>query len=183
MRIGRQKSLKPITYDKFKKKIAKNAKKDMYKYKRDSTAVPMKKPIKEDTSQIIMEEKPPVIDQPVLKADSLITLSDVLFETNSATLKSEHFSDLASVIDFMIAHPLRQIKVSGHTDNTGTETRNMSLSFKRAEVVAEYLIDNGVAADRVTFEGLGSSKPLQNNTTTDGRSKNRRVELLIHDQR
>jgi outer membrane protein OmpA-like peptidoglycan-associated protein len=187
-KMGRSKALHPISYEKFKKKIAKNAKKGEYNYKRDTSARPVKKPvIKKDTSRVIVKTKPPVIETPavaapVLKADSLITLSDVLFETNSSTLKSEHFSDLASVIDFMVAHPSVVLKVSGHTDNTGSEAHNKTLSYKRAEVVAEYLIDNGVAIDRVTFEGLGSSKPLMPNGTEAGRRKNRRVELLLHDR-
>ncbi|HWA34706.1 MAG TPA: OmpA family protein [Cyclobacteriaceae bacterium] len=185
-KMGRQKALHPISFEKFRKKIAKNAKKGEYNYKRDTTAKPVKKPvIKKDTSRVIAQTLPPVAENPaapVLKTDSLITLSDVLFETNSSTLKSEHFPDLASVIDFMLAHPSVVLKVSGHTDNTGSEAHNKSLSYKRAEVVAEYVVDNGVPIDRVTFEGLGSSKPLMPNGTEAGRRKNRRVELLLHDK-
>ncbi len=186
-KMGRQKALHPISYEKFKKKIAKNAKKGEYNYRRDSSAKPVRKPvIKKDTSRVIATKPPiaqlPAVEAPALKADSLIMLSDVLFGTNSSTLKSEHFQDLASVIDFMVAHPSVVIKVSGHTDNTGSEAHNKTLSYKRAEVVAEYLIDNGVPIDRVTFEGLGSSKPLMPNGTEAGRRKNRRVELLLHDK-
>ncbi len=186
--IGRQKSLRPITFETFKKRIAKNAKKGIYQYKRDTISRPSKKPVvKQDTSKVIAKAFEPVavpkeVSERVLKTDSLITLSDVLFETNSATLKSEHFQDLASVIDFMLAHTSVVIKISGHTDNTGTIVHNRALSFKRAEVVAEYLIDNGIAVERVSFEGLGSSKPLMPNGTEAGRAKNRRVELLLHDK-
>ncbi len=133
LKIGRQKSLRPVTFDKFKKKIAKNAKKGEYKnYKKDSVVRPAKKPVlKKDTARIIIPVKEPIVSAPVLKSDSLITLSEVLFETNSATLKSEHFSDLASVISFMIDHPSVSIKISGYTDNTGSEAHNKTLSFKR----------------------------------------------------
>ncbi|NOT73327.1 MAG: OmpA family protein [Cyclobacteriaceae bacterium] len=185
-KIGRQKSLKPITFDKFKKKIAKNAKKGMYKnYKADSAKRPVRKKtvIKKDSSQVIAQIMEPEVQAPVLKTDSLITLSEFLFETNSSTLQSEHFSELDSVIGFMIKHPSLVIKITGHTDNTGKESNNKTLSFKRAEVVAEYIIDNGVGLDRVTFEGLGSSRPLMSNTTEAGRRKNRRVEMLMHDRR
>jgi outer membrane protein OmpA-like peptidoglycan-associated protein len=185
-KMGRQKALHPISYERFKKKIAKNARKGEYNYKRDTSAKPVRKPvIKKDTSRVIAKINPPLTQAPaapVLKADSVITLSDLLFETNSSTLKSEHFPDLASVIEFMVAHPTVVLKVSGHTDNTGNEAHNKTLSYKRAEVVAEYLIDNGVPIDRVTFEGLGSSKPLMPNGTEAGRRKNRRVELLLHDR-
>ena len=125
----------------------------------------------------------PKVDAPVLKSDSLIVLNEFLFETNSSTLKVEHFSALDSIMDFLLSHPSLEVKISGHTDNTGRESHNKTLSTKRAEVVAEYLIENGVSEDRVTFEGFGSSKPIAPNSTDAGRNKNRRVELLIHDKR
>jgi len=110
-------------------------------------------------------------------------LNEILFETNSATLKGEQFHSLDSLMDFLIIHPSLVVKISGHTDNTGRESHNQTLSANRAKVVAEYLIGNGVSEDRVSFEGWGSTKPIAPNNTTVGRSKNRRVELLIHDKR
>ena len=134
--------------------------------------------------QIPLEIRPsPKVDAPVLKSDSLIVLNEFLFETNSSTLKVEHFSALDSIMDFLLSHPSLDVKISGHTDNTGRESHNKTLSTKRAEVVAEYLIANGVSGGRVTFEGFGSSRPIAPNSTDAGRNKNRRVELLIHDKR
>lgn len=69
---------------------------------------------------------------------------------------------------------MRQV---GRPDGTG----NLSLSKRRADVVAEYLVDNGIAVNRVKTFGLGSAKPITENTTEQGKKKNRRVELLIHD--
>ena len=184
----RNKSMHAISFKKFQKKIRKNAKKGLYKrYAPDSTRkkpVPKKSPpkvIKPDTVLLAMKE--PEVSAPILQADSLIVLNEFLFETNSSTLKSEQFSALDSLMDFLIVHPTLTVKISGHTDNTGNESHNKTLSTKRAEVVAEYLIGNGVTEDRVMFQGYGSSRPLTSNSTAKSRSKNRRVELLIHEKR
>ena len=119
---------------------------------------------------------------PVIKADSLIVLgAEVLFEINKSTLRSEHFATLNSIVDYLVLHPERSVKISGHSDNTGSEGHNLALSKRRAVVVAEYLVNNGVDIDRVETFGLGSAKPIVLNTTDEGRKKNRRVELLIHD--
>jgi len=177
-----------ISFKKFQKKIRKNAKKGLYKrYPADTTRKkpvkkkPVPKVIKPDTT--LLAVKQPELSAPILQADSLIVLNEFLFETNSSTLKSEQFSALDSLMDFLIEHPTLTVKISGHTDNTGNESHNKNLSTRRAEVVAEYLIGNGVAVNRITFQGFGSSKPLAPNDTAKNRSKNRRVELLIHEKR
>jgi outer membrane protein OmpA-like peptidoglycan-associated protein len=100
---------------------------------------------------------------------------------NKATLRSEHFGRLNSIVDYLLSHPERSVTISGHTDNSGSEGHNLNLSKRRADVVAEYLVGNGVEIKRVKTTGLGSSKPIEPNTTYEGRKKNRRVELLIHD--
>ncbi len=120
---------------------------------------------------------------PILKTDSLIVLGEVLFATNSSILKSEQFAVLDSIVDFLVKNPRLIVKISGHTDNTGKESYNLKLSTQRADVVAEFLVDNGVDIDRVSSIGLGSSRPIAPNTSDAGRKKNRRVELLIHDKR
>ena len=174
LKIGRQKALHPITFEKFKKKIAKNANKGMYNRPR-TDSIPAKKPVIKKQPPLIVvkiDSLPrPEVASPILKSDSLIVLSEFLFETNSATLKGEHFSALDSIMDFLIDHPALVVKISGHTDNTGNENHNKTLSTKRAAVVAEYLIDNGVSVERVSVEGLGSSKPLMPNGTENGRRK------------
>jgi outer membrane protein OmpA-like peptidoglycan-associated protein len=180
---GHSASLHAISFKKFKKKVARNSKKGEYKNIRiDSTrkvkrVVPEVIPIKIDTVST-----PLVVSAPIVKADSLIVLgAELLFETNKSTLRSEHFTALNSIVDYLLSHSQRSVEISGHTDNTGRETHNLSLSKQRADVVAEYLVSNGVDINRVTTSGLGSSKPIAPNTTEEGRKKNRRVELLIHD--
>ncbi len=177
---GHTANLHSISFKKFKKKVAKHAKKGEYNDTRpDSKAPAQAKPVTIDTATA-----KPIVVPPAVKADSLIVLgAEVLFETNKSTLRGEHFGTLNSIVEYLIAHPNRSVKISGHTDNTGSESHNLTLSKKRADVVAEYLVLNGVNISRVETSGLGSSKPIAENKTDAGRKKNRRVELLIHDER
>ena len=177
---GHSASLRAISFKKFRKKVARNAKKGLYKRTQSDSTYKRK--------TVVREVIPVVIDTvtarptPVIKADSLIILSaELLFETNKSTLRVEHFATLDSIVDYLVLHPERSVKISGHTDNTGGEVHNLTLSKRRADVVAEYLVNNGVDISRVETFGLGSAKPLVVNTTDEGRKKNRRVELLIHD--
>jgi outer membrane protein OmpA-like peptidoglycan-associated protein len=76
-------------------------------------------------------------------------------------------------------HPTLEVSITGHTDNVGGEQHNVTLSTRRAESVAEYLVGRGVNYDKIIFRGLGSAQPIESNETVEGRSKNRRVEILI----
>jgi outer membrane protein OmpA-like peptidoglycan-associated protein len=180
---GHTASLHSISFKKYKKKVAKNAKKGAHKnIQTDSTR--KRKPVVRKPIPIVIDtvRTQPTISLPVVKADSLIILgAELLFETNKSTLRSEHFITLNSIVDYLRLHTERSVRISGHTDMTGKEAHNLSLSKQRADVVAEYLVDNGIAINRVETFGLGSAKPIAENTTDQGRKKNRRVELLIHD--
>jgi len=181
---GHSASLHAIKFKKFKKKVAKNAKKGAYKnISTDSTY--KKKPVRRETLPVKIDTvtAPPTVAAPVVKADSLIVLgAELLFETNKSTLRSEHFVTLNSIVDYLLGHPERSVRISGHTDNVGREAHNLTLSKQRADVVAEYLVDNGIDISHVETSGLGSAKPIAVNATEEGRKKNRRVELLIHDK-
>lgn len=181
IQAGHSVSLRPISFKKFKKKVEHHGKKGEYKNVRPATkpSAPKATPVTQDSMAA-----PPVIKPAVVKADSLIVLgAEVLFETNKSTLRPEHFGTLNSIVKYLMDHPQRFVKISGHTDNTGSETHNITLSKKRADVVAEYLVINGVNINRLETSGLGSSKPIADNKSEAGRKKNRRVELLIHDER
>lgn len=180
---GHSASLKAISFKKFRKKIARNAKRGEYKnIKVDTTH--KRKPVIREAIPVVIDtiSTQQTVAAPVVKADSLIILgAEVLFELNKSNLRSEHFGILNPIVEYLILHPERSVKISGHTDNTGSEAHNLNLSKKRADVVAEYLVNNGVDINRVETFGLGSSKPIMANTSNEGRKKNRRVELLIHD--
>jgi outer membrane protein OmpA-like peptidoglycan-associated protein len=69
--------------------------------------------------------------------------------------------------------------VEGHTDSQGSASFNQDLSHRRAESVRLYLVSHGIAADRVTSEGLGLTRPIADNTSAEGRANNRRVEIIV----
>lgn len=179
---GHSASLRSISYKKFKKKVARNAKKGLYK-KTPGDSTRQIKAIARAVKPVVMDTASSA-PRPAIKADSLIVLgAELLFETNKSTLRSEHFATLNSIVDYLVLHPERSVKISGHTDDTGNEAHNVTLSKRRADVVAEYLIKNGVDSKHVETLGMGSAKPLAVNTADEGRKKNRRVELLISDGR
>jgi outer membrane protein OmpA-like peptidoglycan-associated protein len=122
--------------------------------------------VDEEGCQILFEEK----------AATLI-LEGVNFETGKATLTPESQTILNGVAESLVANEEIRVQVSGHTDNTGGRALNQRLSRQRAESVRQYLIERGVAADRLTAVGYGPDKPVASNRTTEGRTQNRRVEL------
>jgi outer membrane protein OmpA-like peptidoglycan-associated protein len=105
--------------------------------------------------------------------------NDVLFDYNSASLRSasrEAIRDMADVFD---KYPSTTIVVQGHTDSTGSESYNQRLSERRADSVAGYLEQLGVRNSRIDAEGFGEASPRATNSTASGRQLNRRVELHI----
>jgi outer membrane protein OmpA-like peptidoglycan-associated protein len=109
----------------------------------------------------------------------IVSLSDVLFDTGSYTLKPGAREKLAKISGILLAYPSLQIQVEGHTDSVGTEEYNQRLSEQRAQSVREYLIDQMVPAASVTAFGFGETRPVATNDTPEGRQQNRRVELIV----
>jgi outer membrane protein OmpA-like peptidoglycan-associated protein len=106
-----------------------------------------------------------------------LILEGVNFETDKADLDPLSAAILDGVAESLLAWPDVRIEVGGHTDSTGSAEWNRTLSQARAGTVRQYLIDNGVAANRITAKGYGPDRPIADNTTEDGKAKNRRVEL------
>lgn len=109
----------------------------------------------------------------------VITLGDVLFDVNKAELKSGSERNVRRIADFLQEYPERKVLIEGFTDSTGSESYNQVLSERRAEAVRQFLIANGVSADRVTARGYGEMSPVASNKTAAGRQLNRRVEIII----
>jgi outer membrane protein OmpA-like peptidoglycan-associated protein len=104
----------------------------------------------------------------------------VLFASNGATLAPSartRLDELATVLQK--DNPNAKILVEGHTDNQGAHTHNTALAKARAEAVSSYLVKKGVAKDRVRSEGIGESRPIASNSSTEGRATNRRVEIVV----
>ncbi len=104
--------------------------------------------------------------------------NDVNFAVDSASIQPDFRSSLITVADILVKYG-SDIRVVGHTDSTGSEAYNQSLSERRANSVRNFLIDQNVPAAQLTAVGRGELEPVATNETADGRSKNRRVELLI----
>ena len=111
--------------------------------------------------------------------DKPIILKNVFFETGKADLKRESQTELNKLKLLLQENPTMRIEISGHTDNVGTDTDNQILSEKRAKAVRDFLVANGIAADRLTFRGFGKTKPIDSNDTEGGRAANRRTEFVI----
>ena len=109
----------------------------------------------------------------------LVAPENVTFATNSSTISSRFTNTLDSIASVLKEYPDSNITVSGHTDSTGNDAINNPLSVNRANSVASYLRQEGVASSRITAVGYGSKQPIASNSTSDGRAQNRRVEIKI----
>jgi outer membrane protein OmpA-like peptidoglycan-associated protein len=110
----------------------------------------------------------------------IVNMSDVLFDTGSATLKPPTREKLAKISGIVLAHPGLSLQIEGHTDSVGGDQFNQQLSERRADSVRDFLIAQGVAGSAVTARGFGKTQPVAPNDTPEGRQKNRRVELVVN---
>ncbi|WP_372944442.1 OmpA family protein [Muriicola sp.] len=103
----------------------------------------------------------------------------ILFDTGKASLKTESVRVFVDIIKILNEYPTAKFTVEGHTDSVGSEKLNQELSEKRANSVRDFLVNEGIAADRLTAVGYGESKPIASNNTRAGRTQNRRVEINL----
>ena len=111
----------------------------------------------------------------------VITLGDVLFDTNRSQLKSGGMRNVQKLADFFNQYPQRKVMIEGFTDSIGSDSRNQELSDQRANSVRMALLGMGIGADRITSRGYGESYPVAGNDTVAGRQLNRRVEIIVSD--
>jgi outer membrane protein OmpA-like peptidoglycan-associated protein len=117
-------------------------------------------------------ETVPTAGQPVI-------LKNVFFETGLATLRSESHFELNRLKDMLNLNPTLKIQIQGHTDNVGSDAANQTLSEQRAKVVYDYLIQQGIPSNRLTFKGFGASQPVADNQTEEGKRQNRRTAFIV----
>lgn len=120
----------------------------------------------------------PVVKEEVIEALEL-AVKNIQFNSNSDVLKRSSYESLDQVANLMQENETFNLKLSGHTDNTGRAEYNLELSKRRAAAVKQYLIDQGVASDRLEADGYGITQPIADNSTAAGRAQNRRVDLEI----
>lgn len=112
-----------------------------------------------------------------LDARGQIDLYGIYFDTDKATLKPESETTLEQVRALLAARPQLQVVIAGHTDAEGGDAHNLALSQRRAAAVVAWLVDKGIAAERLQSEGHGEAMPVAGNDTPEGRALNRRVEI------
>lgn len=113
----------------------------------------------------------------------VMTLSDVLFDTGSADLKSSASRTVLKLVQFLQLNPRRVVRIEGYTDSTGTAEENLKLSRDRAQAVGDMLVDLGVDDKRIEVQGYGDQYPLEANASERGRAQNRRVEIVFSDDK
>ncbi|MFT7155909.1 MAG: outer membrane protein OmpA-like peptidoglycan-associated protein [Parvicella sp.] len=114
-----------------------------------------------------------------IKKGSKIALRNIFFESGKSTLSTDSNPELDRLVKLLKDVPALKIEISGHTDNVGSESMNGKLSKDRATAVVNYLTSKGIAASRLTAKGYGSTQPVADNKTSDGRQQNRRTEFEI----
>ncbi len=114
-----------------------------------------------------------------IKEDAKVVLKNIFFDTNKSILRSESFSELTRLKQMLIINPLVKIEISGHTDNTGSYKHNQELSKNRAQAVVDYLVENGIDANRLSSRGASWDEPIATNDTDEGKQQNRRVEFKV----
>lgn len=112
----------------------------------------------------------------------ILSMSDILFDVDKATLKQDLKTSLAKVAGILTVYQQFNVSIEGNTDNTGSADHNMKLSQQRADNVKNFLVEQGIDAGRLSAKGLGMTMPIADNNTKEGRQKNRRVDLVIQDK-
>ncbi len=165
--------------------------------KRTDVAIGMgKKPVRKPVAPLVKISKTAVAEAPLtaraltpsrlpaspfsnLKAGNAFVLRHVLFAQGDYTLLAESYAELDELVAALRANSFLNIEVAGHTDNVGDKRLNLALSENRAKVVASYLIQHGIAGNRIDAKGYGGTKPIANNADEGQRPLNRRVELVV----
>ncbi|HVZ55512.1 MAG TPA: OmpA family protein [Chitinophagaceae bacterium] len=109
--------------------------------------------------------------------DAKIVTHGILFDVDKATIKPESMGTLNQIASLLKKDPSLKFEIGGHTDNTGNAAHNLALSQQRADAVKAQLVTMGIEDGRLTTKGYGDTKPIDNNTTPEGRANNRRVEF------
>jgi len=128
---------------------------------------------------------PPPQEEAIAKVvkQKIVITKKIHFEFDKAVIRPISFRILDAVVDIMKQNPdIHKVRVEGHTDSKGSDAYNIKLSQRRTNAVRDYLISHGVEADRLVGVGYGEARPVADNSTAEGRARNRRVEFTILDQ-
>lgn len=109
---------------------------------------------------------------------TVVVLKNIFFDFDRSQLQPSSYLELDRLVDYLANNQVR-IEIGGHTDDQGSDEYNDRLSQNRAKAVYDYLIEKGIASDRLSYKGYGKRKPIADNNTEEGRATNRRTEFLI----
>jgi outer membrane protein OmpA-like peptidoglycan-associated protein len=115
------------------------------------------------------------------KEEKSFTLDDLYFETNKSIIQQQSFDQLNELADYLKRKANTRIQINGHTDADGNAASNKRLSLERASAVKKYLIEQGIDASRIETNGFGATQPIADNSTDEGKAKNRRTEVQLLD--
>lgn len=113
-----------------------------------------------------------------MMSDGKFITYGITFDVGKSTIKPESMGEINRIVKLMTDNPDLKFSVEGHTDSTGNEASNQTLSEQRSQAIVAKLVELGISADRLTASGKGQSSPIADNSTDEGRAKNRRVEFV-----
>ncbi|MCB9195038.1 MAG: OmpA family protein [Flavobacteriales bacterium] len=133
-----------------------------------------------DSSQLHISIEHLAIVPEAIPVGTIMILENVKFDPGKTSFSNAGANeDVKNLLISMQKNPQLVIEISGHTDKSGDEAKNKELSKLRAKFIYDYLVNSGIAPERLSYKGLGSSKPAYSNKTKDGRAANRRIEIKI----
>lgn len=132
-----------------------------------------------DAQAVDLRRRISALEAEITDRGLVLTLGDLLFATDRATLEPGADRHLDRLTGFLERYPQRRVEIEGHTDNIGTSEYNLGLSRRRAESVLNQLTLRGIDPSRLSALGLGQERPIASNMTAAGRQQNRRVEIII----
>jgi outer membrane protein OmpA-like peptidoglycan-associated protein/tetratricopeptide (TPR) repeat protein len=137
-------------------------------------------------SSTIVKKDEPVADVVKVKVETQeikegkpFVINDIYYTTGKADIEDQSKPTLDAFAEYLLEHPSMEIEIQGHTDNIGDDKANFALSGERAFEVLKYLTSKGVPGKRIKAQGYGETKPIADNTTDEGRKKNRRTAFVI----
>jgi outer membrane protein OmpA-like peptidoglycan-associated protein len=121
----------------------------------------------------------PELDRTKITKGTVIQVNNLYFKADSFNFQSNSVAALQEVYDFLMENPDVKIEIGGHTNNVPSSDYCDRLSTSRAKSVVDFLVQKGIAEDRLSYKGYGKRFPVESNETKAGRAKNQRVEIKI----
>ena len=131
-----------------------------------------------ECKQVVKQEPPPPPPAPA-PVEEKIVLNGIRFDFDKADIKAEFVPVLDEAVAVLQKHSSKKVAIEGNTDSIGSDAYNEKLGMRRADSVKKYLVEKGIAADNLSTESFGESKPVADNKTKEGRAMNRRVEFKV----